>query len=96
MSRTGRQLFVYWRVTPGDEAQALAALADAQARLQADRPGLRTCRFERIGGPPTLMETYAADGGIDPSTQQAIERRVDAATARWRAGERHVEVFEPR
>ena len=96
MSAAGRALFVYWRVRPDAVDDALAALRRLQSALCDDHPGLRAARYQRDGEPPTLMETYAIDGGIDTALQADIERRIAPALAVWAAGARHVEVFVPR
>jgi hypothetical protein len=93
----GRALFVYYRV----EADRLAATVDAvramQQRLRRDHPGLRAELWRRPpveGQPVTLMETYAAHGGVDDALAAAIEAAARALPP-GRLGERHVEVFEP-
>jgi len=96
------QLFVYWKLSRGDLAAALAAARDVQQALRAAHPTLRCALFERAddadAGEATLMETYAADGprGVDGALQAAIENAVAGALARYQRGRRHVEAFEPR
>lgn len=89
-----RQLFVYWHVEPDRLTQALAAVRAAQAGLTADWPGLTARVLERCDPAPraTVMEIYAAPGGIDA----AGERRIADALAGIAPGSRHVEAFAER
>ena len=89
----GRALFVYWRIAAQDLAPALAAVRAAQAQLVADWPGLQVRLWQRSdpGVPATVMETYAAPGGISPAAQA----RIDAVLGACVPCPRHVEAFQP-
>lgn len=86
-----RTLFVYWRADPATLHSTLAALRESQARLRADWPGLDARLWLRCdpGGAPTVMETYAAPGGIDAAGQA----RIEAAVAPLTPAPRHAEAF---
>jgi hypothetical protein len=86
-----RQLFIYWKLEPAALPAALAAVRQAQASLCAAWPGLEARVYQRCDPAPqaTVMETYAAPGGIDA----AGERRIAAALAGIAPGVRHVEAF---
>ncbi len=93
-----RELFIYWRVQPGQLAQAMAAAASWQALQRAAWPALQARLYRRADEPdaaPTLMETYAAPGGIDAAWQQRLVTQGELALQPWCQGARHVEVFEP-
>ncbi len=86
--------YVYYRVDAGDADAAVAAAQAVQARLRAEHPGLQAELLKRPGlrdGQVTLMETYAFAPQQDAA---AVESQAAAATAGWRRGPRHVEVFE--
>lgn len=90
-----RRLFVYYRVAIADLPTAVAAVRELQDALRARHPGVDAAllrRPETRDGTATLMETYAAPGGVDDALAADIERlAVDAGLP----GPRHVEVFEP-
>jgi hypothetical protein len=92
------RLYVYYRI----DAAMLDAVRDAvlamQAALRLAHPGLETAllrRPEAADGELTLMETYAAAGGIDGTLQARIEAAAGAALEGRLRGPRHVERFEP-
>lgn len=90
----GRALFVYWRVDPAALPAVRAAVHRAQAALAGDWPGLQVRLWERVdgtSGSATVMETYAAPGGIDAAGQA----RIDATMAPCVPAPRHVEAFVP-
>lgn len=89
----GRALFVYWRIDAALLEGTLARVRAAQAGLCADWPGLQARLWLRSdpGVPATVMETYAAPGGIDVGAQA----RIDAAVAPCVPAARHVEAFAP-
>jgi hypothetical protein len=94
---SGRALFVYYRVEPARLAATVDAVRAMQQRLRHHHPGLQADVWRRppaAGQPVTLMETYAAAGGIDDVLAAAIAQAALALPA-GRLGERHVEVFEP-
>ena len=91
----GRRLFVYYRVPGAELSTVVAAVRELQAALRARHPCLKAAllrRPELRDGAVTLMETYAAAGGIDDVFAAAIERH---ATDAGLPQPRHVEVFEP-
>jgi len=97
-----RQLFIYWRVEHGRLPQALAAVRQAQAGLMAAWPGLTARVLERCDPAPqaTVMEIYAAPGGIDADGEQRIAQAMADALAAVLAGiapgSRQVEAFAER
>ncbi|MDO9091535.1 MAG: DUF4936 family protein [Rubrivivax sp.] len=93
-----RELFIYWRVQAQQLQLAVQAMARFQGELCARQPQLQARLFKRVDEDQalaTLMETYAAPGGIDNSLHQAIVVQGTQAAAPWCQGPRHVEVFEP-
>lgn len=94
-----RELYVYYRVAPQDEA-ALAGRAAALAReMSGHDPALqsrwlRRAPDARSPAAATWMEVWSRPGGIDA----ALAERIEAAAGRslgLPAGARHVEAFEP-
>lgn len=86
--------YVYYRVGADDVGAVRVAVLAAQRALVAAHPGLAAECLRRPGdtdGQVTLMEVYAFAPGHDLA---AIEAGAAAASARWRRGARHVEVFE--
>jgi hypothetical protein len=100
-ARAGRELYLYWKLAPGHRETALAALREFQRASELSAPGLAARILLRDDdrsddGPITLMEIYArpgVPGGVDPQLQAQIASAGDAATAAWRIGPRHLEVF---
>jgi hypothetical protein len=91
-----RELYLYWRTGSADAAAATVAMRAWQQALQRAYPGLRTRllrRADEAAPETTLMETYLQPGGIGPALQRHIADAGDAASAPWRRGARHVEVF---
>ncbi|MCB1997757.1 MAG: DUF4936 family protein [Rhodoferax sp.] len=90
---TGRALFVYWRIDATDLPATLVAVHAAQAQLASAWPGLQARLWQRSdpGVQATVMESYAAPGGIDAAAQA----RIDAAVAGHVPAQRHVEAFLP-
>jgi quinol monooxygenase YgiN len=92
-----RQLFIYWRVGAADLPLARRSVLELQQRLRLENAGLQASLLLRDdvanSGENTLMEIYASQRGIDASLQRQIEALCEAATAAWRRGPRHVEVF---
>jgi hypothetical protein len=92
-----RSLYVYYRIDASNLDDAAAAVRGFQARLCQGRPALQAALLRRPGeqdGQVTLMETYAAPGGVSG----ALQARIDEAArclAPWLRGARHTEVFEP-
>lgn len=85
------ELFIYWHVEPAAGASALAQALAFQHALRAEHSGLEA-RLYRRDDPArrriTVMETYAADGGLPASLQAAV------LAPAWCPGTRHLEVFE--
>jgi len=86
---TGRELYFYWRAL-GGAASALQATRTFQQTLAARWPDLQTRLLVRSDG-TTLMEVYA---GADEAMLERLVVEGDAATAPWRSGPRHLEVFD--
>lgn len=97
MRTEARQAFVYWRVEPASLADAVAALRSLHARWAVEWPALQAQLFLRADpdAAPTLMETYALDQpeGLGDADLRRIHREADVATAAWRRGTRHEELF---
>jgi hypothetical protein len=94
----GRRLYVYYRVGAADLEAAVAAVQGLHAAVSARHPGLHAELLRRAGtgdGHVTLMETYAAPGGIDTGLQAAIEAAARQHLGALVDGARHVEVFVP-
>lgn len=97
-----RELFVYYRVRVGREAQAQTIVDAFQSRLRQQVPGLATRLLRRPDEPGptrTWMEVYAvagglSDAGVDDELQRTIETNA-AALADCIDGVRHTEVFVP-
>jgi hypothetical protein len=93
-----RQLFIYWRVSPGDLPEALRALRAWQATLSAEHPALSCRLYQRHDGSKhetTVMETYAdAAPGVGEALHRHIQQAGNAVLQRWLRGSRHVEVFD--
>ncbi len=90
----GRELYFYWRIAPAQRAEAVNAARRFQAAACAGRPGLQARLLVKADG-STLMEVYRCAAGIDDATLDHLVAEGDAASARWRSGERHCEVFGP-
>jgi Domain of unknown function (DUF4936) len=92
-----RSLFVYWKVDAAAAPAAIARAHAAQAGLRAQWPALEARLWRRDDAAPqvTVMETYAAAGGIEAADQARIEAAMAPALAGVGAGTRHVEAFRP-
>ena len=100
------ELYIYWRVAPADADAACAAMRAWQHTLTLDVRGLRPRLLRRVENAAvpgtaqpsvTLMEIYAISGqhpGMTPAVQQRIIDGGNAASAPWRQGVRHVELFD--
>jgi hypothetical protein len=91
----GQCLYVYYRVHARDEALVHIAVREMHA-LWA--PELRCALLRRAddrSDSVTLMETYAAEGGVSDELQERIEAQARVALTPWLIGQRHVERFEP-
>lgn len=97
MSSAGRSLFIYWKVAPGRLDAALHAVRrfQAGARSADEQASVLRRADSPAAGSITLMETYAAPGGLSPGRVQALVTASAAALADWAEAGRHVEVFEP-
>lgn len=95
---SAHELFVYYRVAPGDAAALGTAVQAMHAALTSAHPGLQARllrRPEMAQGRLTFMEVYARPpAGIDTSLRGEIEAAA-RALAPWLDGERHTEVFVP-
>ena len=96
-----RELYVYWKLPPGRQAEAVERVRSLQAGLAEAHPGLEARVLARSdlssGGQATLMETYARPSspeGVDAGLQQAIESAAAASLAGLGAGPRHIEAFD--
>ena len=97
-----REVFVYWKLAPEALADAVAGTHTFQRALALATPGLqvrllvRCDEGEHAVATATLMEIYALPahpGGIGDTLLARLREDGDAATAPWRRGGRHVEVF---
>jgi hypothetical protein len=100
VTASARELYLYWRTGSADAAAATVAMRAWQQALQRAHPDLQARLLRRADEAAaetkpeiTLMETYLQPGGIRPALQQHIADAGDAASATWRRGPRHVEVF---
>lgn len=93
------ELYLYWRTSQADLPAATKAMLAFQQQQTVAWPGLRARllrRADAAGDAATLMETYALPsnaGGIGKTLRQHIIDSGDAASAPWRDGARHIEVF---
>ena len=91
-----RELYFYWRARADAVASALAAGRALQRRLRERYPDLDARLLQGAEGDlATVMEIYAAPGGIDAERRRQLQEEGDAALAPWLDGPRHLEVFEP-
>lgn len=93
-----RELFVYWRTPAPGLDEALAAARRWQDVLAAQHPRLqaRLLRRSDVEGPwATVMEVYAAPGGLDKATIRHIVDGGNERLAAWCPQGRQVEPFEP-
>jgi hypothetical protein len=92
----GLELYLYWRVAAADAAQAVNDTRRWQRALQGQVPGLAARLLQLAdgaAGDATLMEIYALAGGVGAALQQRVVDEGETATAPWRRGARHLEVF---
>lgn len=97
MSRTRRELFVYYRVGRAHWRDAVDAVEQFQQRLRQAHASLvaRVLRRpDEADDMVTLMETYALHGGQVDATLEAEIARSAAALQPWLIGERHCERFD--
>jgi hypothetical protein len=96
VSGAGRSLYIYWKVAPGRLPAALDAVRRFQAEAVAAGESAEVLRRAdaAIAGSITLMETYAAAGGLPPERVAALVAQSAAALDAWAEAGRHVEVFE--
>jgi len=97
-----RELFVYYRVRAGREADALKMVDAFQAALMRQVPGLVARllrRSDESTESQTWMETYAMTSGAADGDLGEERRRMIENAARTLApcidGARHAEVFTP-
>jgi hypothetical protein len=93
------ELFIYWRCRLADRDIALAAARALQVRLVAGAQGLSAGLYVREDeanagtGTATVMETYAAPGGIAAPLRERITDDGNRCLGPWLQGARHVETF---
>ena len=90
-------LFIYWRVQPGREAQAIEAVSAWQAELRVQHPDLQVRLYRKadaISDAVTLMETYLSSPELNTALANTIERASEVALQPWAQGLRHVERFD--
>jgi hypothetical protein len=101
---TGRALYVYYRVLPGQERVARTAIETMQATLRPLQTGLSArlmCRAEGKAAmtddeavEPTWMEVYEHLDGVSPACE-AMLATLASALPDGVFGPRHVEIFVP-
>jgi hypothetical protein len=94
----GCSLFVYWHVAPGDQPAAEAATRALQQRWREQERALEARLYRRTDeahGRVTLMETYAAPGGLSRQLQALLIEEGSRQLAHLALSGRHVERFEP-
>ncbi len=93
-----RRLFVYYKLPESRWTAILPALEQLQARCRTAMPGLQAELMRRPGssdGTITVMETYAAQAGLDDAQQRRIESAfVGLFNELALPVQRHTEVFE--
>ncbi len=93
-----RRLYVYYRLPEARWPALLPALEQLQARCRTAMPGLRAELLRRPGssdGLITVMETYAAEAGIDAAQERRIESAFIGLFQELALPvQRHVEIFE--
>ncbi len=87
------EIFIYYRVS--DAGAAGEACLAALAQLRSIHPTLQVaCYLRDDGQEPTLMETYAIQGGsVDEPMQRAIAAVIEPLMKPWLAGQRRTERF---
>ena len=97
-SGLGRELYIYWHLAPADLEVAAQAVTTFHNALRLRHGGLQARLLRRVNEPEhkaTLMETYAAPGGIPLWLQAEIVADGANAAAAWCRGLRQMDVFEP-
>ncbi|MDT8997688.1 DUF4936 family protein [Paucibacter sp. APW11] len=96
MKALGTELYVYYQLSPADEAAAGAALAALPLAAGVQRRLLRRAEAAEAAEPAdqaTWMEIYS---GAAPTLLEAAERQAALALRPWLAeGARHIERFTP-
>jgi hypothetical protein len=97
------ELFLYWRTSRADLPAAREAMLAFQQSQSLAESGLQARLMVRLmvladeaADTVTLMETYALPAaalGIGDALRQRIVEGGNAASEKWRAGVRHLEVF---
>lgn len=95
-----REACVWWKLPRPACDEALAGFGVFQRALACAVPGLQARLLRRVDDPAaataTLMETYALPsrpGGLGDGLLERLRTEGDAASAAWRVGERHFEIF---
>lgn len=87
-----RDAYIYFRVARADEAAAVAALREMQARWADDVDCELLRRADESDETVTLMEVYR---GASDEVLQRVEAEASLRLAGVLIGPRHTEVFEP-
>jgi hypothetical protein len=87
-----RDAYIYFRVARADEAAAVAALRELQARWAGEVDCELLRRADESGETVTLMEVYR---GVSDEARRRIEQEASTRLASLLMGSRHTEVFEP-
>jgi len=95
-----RSLFIYWKLPAAAAEAALQAARLWQAELRAAHPHLVTHLYRRTDaravaeGLTTVMESYAAPGGVNAMLQAAIDSAGQTGLRPFGAPQRHAELFD--
>ncbi|TDP74679.1 DUF4936 family protein [Roseateles toxinivorans] len=91
-----QELYVYYKLEPGQAEAALAAFRQLQAALKLQLPGMQSRLLQRpvtAGAQQTWMEVHSwPQGATPPDGWQAL---IEAQAEPLPGSQRQVEVFEP-
>lgn len=99
-ARPAAELYVYYRVQPGREADVWRAVCNMHAQLSSRLPGVTARLLRRCDTAPqpaagaTWMEIYQRAGGLPRDFAEHLESEAQAWAGDL-AGPRHLEWFEP-
>lgn len=95
-----REAYVWWKLPLAACDEAVTGFGIFQRAVSCAVPGLQARLLRRdddpAGSTATLMETYALPsrpGGLGEGLLERLRTEGDAASAAWRVGERHFEIF---